>query len=1111
VPKRTDIEHILVIGSGPIIIGQACEFDYSGTQACRVLRNEGFRVSLVNSNPATIMTDPEFADATYIEPLTPEFVERVIAKERPDALLPTLGGQTALNLAVALHETGVLDKYGVELIGADIEAIQRGEDRQRFKEIVRLAGGRTPASRVCRTLEDAVDFAAGVDDRVVIRPSFTMGGLGSGLANDADEVRTMVVRGLAASPVHEVLVEQSVRGWKEFELELMRDKHDNVVVVCSIENLDPMGVHTGDSITIAPSMTLTDREYQHMRDIGIAVLREVGVDTGGCNIQFAIDPATGAMIVIEMNPRVSRSSALASKATGFPIAKIAAKLAVGYTLDEIPNDITLQTPAAFEPTLDYVVVKVPRFAFEKFPGADPVLTTHMKSVGEAMSIGRNFTEALGKALRSMETKAAGFWTRPEEALDVDELLTRAALPTDGRLYYVEQALRAGASVDDVAAATGIDAWFVDQIELIVAVGREVRDAPTLSEALLRKAKRHGLSDRQIAVLRPEFAGEDGVRSLRHRLDIRPVYKTVDTCAAEFAASTPYHYSSYDEETEVAGQHDREKVIILGSGPNRIGQGIEFDYSCVHAVMALRAAGYETVMVNCNPETVSTDYDTADRLYFEPLTFEDVLEVVHAEQGSGRVAGVICTLGGQTPLGLAQRLKDVGVPVLGTQPESIHLAEHRGAFGRVLLDAGLPAPKHGTATSFEQAKSVADTIGYPVLVRPSYVLGGRGMEIVYDEPHLADYISRATEITSDHPVLVDRFLDDAIEIDVDALCDATGEVYLGGVMEHIEEAGIHSGDSACALPPITLGSTDLVRIREATEKLAARIGVRGLLNVQYALKDDVLYVLEANPRASRTVPFVSKATAVQLAKAAARIAVGESIAELRTVGVLPTTGDGGDLPEDAPIAVKEAVLPFHRFRTVDGQNVDTVLGPEMKSTGEVMGLDTGFGTAFAKSQAATYGALPTEGTVFVSLANRDKRSAIFPVKRLADLGFRVLATSGTAQVLRRNGVACEVVGKYSEGPGNVVERIAAGDVDIVVNTPFGAPGNSGPRLDGYEIRTAAVSQGIPCITTVQGLAAVVQAVEALRRGDVGVRSLQEVHAALAGGTSGGRSTVDGPGA
>ena len=1094
-PRRADISHILVIGSGPIVIGQACEFDYSGTQACRVLRAEGFRVSLINSNPATIMTDPEFADATYIEPLTADFVERVIAAERPDALLATLGGQTALNLAVELHHGGVLARYGVELIGADIEAIQRGEDRQRFKEIVRSVGADVPASLVCHTLDEAMQFAATVGNRVVVRPSYTMGGLGSGLASDTGEVRTIVLRGLAASPIHEVLVEESVFGWKEFELELMRDRNDNVVVVCSIENVDPMGVHTGDSITVAPAMTLTDREFQHMRDVGIAVLRAVGVDTGGCNIQFAVDPADGRMVVIEMNPRVSRSSALASKATGFPIAKIAAKLAVGYTLDEIPNDITRETPAAFEPSLDYVVVKVPRFAFEKFPAADPVLTTHMKSVGEVMAIGRNFTEALGKALRSTETSDAGFWTRADPELDERGLADAVRVPTDGRIYRVEQALRATWSVERVAELSCIDPWFVDQIAQLVELRAELVDAPALTPALLRKAKRHGLSDRQLAALRPELAGEAGVRLLRWRAGIRPVYKTVDTCAAEFDALTPYHYSSYDEETEVAPQPHRPKVIILGSGPNRIGQGIEFDYSCVHAVLALREAGYETVMVNCNPETVSTDYDTADRLYFEPLTLEDVLEVVHAEQASGRVAGVICTLGGQTPLGLAQQLKDSGVPVLGTQPEAIDLAEHRGAFGRVLEAAGLPSPRHGTAMSFEDAKAVADSVGYPVLVRPSYVLGGRGMEIVYDEEMLSAYISRATEVSPDHPVLVDRFLDDAIEIDVDALFDGT-DLYLGGVMEHIEEAGIHSGDSACALPPITLGARDIAAVRTSTLAIARGVGVRGLLNVQYALTGDVLYVLEANPRASRTVPFVSKATAVPLAKAAARIALGETIRELRAEGLLPHQQDGGDLPLDAPIAVKEAVLPFHRFRGADGTHVDSLLGPEMKSTGEVMGFDAVFGTAFAKSQAAAYGSLPVKGTVFVSVANRDKRAAIFPVKRLSDLGFRILATAGTARVLRRNGVHAQIVGKFSDGPGNVVEEILAGGVDLVLNTPWGSAGNSGPRVDGYEIRTAAVAAGIPCLTTIQAVAAAVQGIEELVRGEVGVRSLQDLHADLA---------------
>ncbi|MEV0726125.1 carbamoyl-phosphate synthase large subunit [Micromonospora purpureochromogenes] len=1113
-PKRTDLKHILVIGSGPIVIGQACEFDYSGTQACRVLRSEGIRVSLVNSNPATIMTDPEFADATYVEPITPEFVELVIAKERPDALLPTLGGQTALNTAVALHEAGVLDKYGVELIGANIDAINRGEDRQLFKDIVAKAGARigvedptglVPRSRVCHSMAEVEATVAELGLPVVIRPSFTMGGLGSGMAHTDEDLHRIAGSGLAASPVHEVLIEESVLGWKEYELELMRDRHDNVVVVCSIENVDPMGVHTGDSVTVAPAMTLTDREYQRLRDLGIAVLREVGVDTGGCNIQFAVNPADGRIVVIEMNPRVSRSSALASKATGFPIAKIAAKLAIGYTLDEIPNDITLKTPAAFEPTLDYVVVKIPRFAFEKFPGADPELTTTMKSVGEAMSLGRNFTEALNKAMRSMETKGAGFWTQPDPAGATREnTLAALRMPHDGRLYTVERALRLGATIAEVAAASGgMDPWFLDQIAGLVELRAEIVDAPVLDAELLRRAKRAGLSDRQLAALRPELAAEDGVRTLRHRLDVRPVYKTVDTCAAEFEATTPYHYSTYDSETEVAPS-DRPKVLILGSGPNRIGQGIEFDYSCVHAVMALRAVGYETVMVNCNPETVSTDYDTADRLYFEPLTFEDVLEVWHAEDSSGRAAGgpgvvgVIVQLGGQTPLGLAQRLKNAGVPVVGTSPESIHLAEERGAFGAVLARAGLRAPAHGMATSYDEAKAIADEIGYPVLVRPSYVLGGRGMEIVYDDATLRDYIGRATDISPDHPVLVDRFLDDAIEIDVDALCDADGEVYLGGVMEHIEEAGIHSGDSSCALPPITLAGSHLTEVRRYTEAIARGVGVKGLLNVQYALKDDMLYVLEANPRASRTVPFVSKATAVPLAKAAARIALGATIAELRAEGLLPPTGDGGVMPADAPIAVKEAVLPFKRFRTPSGKGIDSLLGPEMKSTGEVMGIDTNFGHAFAKSQSAAYGSLPTGGRIFVSVANRDKRGMIFPIKRLADLGFEIVATTGTAEVLRRHGIACEQIRKhYESGEGeDAVSMILGGDVALVVNTPQGSGASA--RSDGYEIRSAAVTADIPCVTTVPGAAAAVMGIEARIRGDMQVRPLQELHAALRAG-------------
>ncbi|EHK80924.1 carbamoyl-phosphate synthase large subunit [Saccharomonospora azurea] len=1104
-PKRTDIEHVLVIGSGPIVIGQAAEFDYSGTQACRVLRSEGLRVSLVNSNPATIMTDPEFADSTYVEPVTPEFVEKVIVAEqekgRPiDSLLATLGGQTALNCAVALHERGVLEKYGIELIGADIDAIQRGEDRQKFKDIVRAVGGGVPRSAVCHSMEEVHETVAELGLPVVIRPSFTMGGLGSGMAHTPEELERMASFGLEESPVTEVLIEESVLGWKEYELELMRDRHDNVVIVCSIENVDPMGVHTGDSVTVAPAMTLTDREYQQMRDLGIAVLREVGVDTGGCNIQFAVNPKDGRMVVIEMNPRVSRSSALASKATGFPIAKIAAKLAIGYTLDEISNDITGETPASFEPTLDYVVVKTPRFAFEKFPGADPELTTTMKSVGEAMALGRNFAEALGKAMRSLETKAVGFWTRPDpEGATLESTLEALRTPHEGRLYTVERALRLGATVDQVHEASGIDPWFLDQIELIGEVGAQLRDVPVLDEGLLRRAKRIGLSDRQIAALRPELAGEDGVRALRHRLGVRPVFKTVDTCAAEFEAKTPYHYSAYETdpaaESEVAEQREKPKVLILGSGPNRIGQGIEFDYSCVHAALALREAGFEAVMVNCNPETVSTDYDTSDRLYFEPLTFEDVLEIVHAEQESGDVVGVIVQLGGQTPLGLAQRLADAGVPVVGTPPEAIHLAEERGAFGEVLTAAGLPAPKYGMATSFDGARAIADEIGYPVLVRPSYVLGGRGMEIVYDEESLRGYIERATEVTPEHPVLVDRFLDDAIEIDVDALYDGE-ELFLGGVMEHIEEAGVHSGDSACALPPITLGRTDLDAVRRSTEAIAKGIGVRGLLNVQYALKDDVLYVLEANPRASRTVPFVSKATAVSLAKAAALLMTGSSIADLRARGVLPAEGDGGLLPVGSPVAVKEAVLPFHRFRTPEGHGVDSLLGPEMKSTGEVMGVDVSFGEAFAKSQAGAYGSLPTHGTVFVSVANRDKRSLVFPVKRLADLGFRVVATAGTADVLRRNGIECAVVRKHYEGSTaaepNIVEVILDGGVDMVINTPYG---NSGPRVDGYEIRTAAVSRGIPCVTTVQGAAAAVHGIEALIRGDIVARSLQELQATV----------------
>ncbi|MBG6190219.1 carbamoyl-phosphate synthase large subunit [Arthrobacter sp. CAN_A212] len=1090
-PRRTDLKSVMVIGSGPIVIGQAAEFDYSGTQALRVLKEEGLRVILVNSNPATIMTDPEFADATYVEPITPEVVAKIIEKERPDALLPTLGGQTALNAAIALDKNGVLEKYGVELIGANIAAIELGEDREKFKGVVARCGAESARSMIIHSIDGALEAAADLGYPMVVRPSFTMGGLGSGLAYNEKDLRRIVGQGLQYSPTTEVLLEESILGWKEYELEMMRDKNDNVVVVCSIENLDPVGVHTGDSITVAPPMTLTDREYQRLRDISIAIIREVGVDTGGCNIQFAIEPDTGRIVVIEMNPRVSRSSALASKATGFAIAKIATKLSLGYTLDEIPNDITQKTPASFEPTLDYVVVKVPRFAFEKFPAADPTLTTTMKSVGEAMAIGRNFTEALQKALRSLEQKGSQLSFDTSADIDVPALITAAKRPTTERLAQVQQALLGGGTIDELYQATGIDPWYLDQLVLLNEVAATVREAPALTEEMLRLAKRHGFSDEQIGAL--THTPEAVVRGVRHALGVRPVYKTVDTCAAEFAAYTPYHYSSYDEEDEV-GPHAKPSIIILGSGPNRIGQGIEFDYSCVHATMALREAGYETVMVNCNPETVSTDYDISTRLYFEPLTLEDVLEVIAAEDRSGGVLGVFVQLGGQTPLKLAQELADAGIPILGTSPEAIDLAEHRGAFSRVLDAAGLVSPKNGTAVSFEDSKKIADEIGYPVLVRPSYVLGGRGMEIVYDEANLSRYIANATEITEAHPVLIDRFLEDAIEIDVDALYDGT-DMYLGGIMEHIEEAGIHSGDSACVLPPITLGADILQRVREATLAIADGVGVRGLINIQFALASDVLYVLEANPRASRTVPFVSKATGVQLAKAAALIGTGVSIAALRSEhGLLPARGDGGDLPLDAPVSVKEAVLPFSRFRTPDGTVVDSLLGPEMRSTGEVMGIDKYFDTAFAKSQSAANAALPTEGRVFVSVANRDKRSIIMPVKRLVDLGFEILSTGGTADVLRRNGIQATTVRKIAEGTGEhgegtVVDLITDGTIDMIINTPSGGQA----RGDGYEIRAAATSYGLPVITTVPEFGAAVQAIEAMRSYEWSVTSLQE-HAA-----------------
>jgi len=1100
-PKRDDINSVLVIGSGPIVIGQAAEFDYSGTQACRVLREEGVRVILVNPNPATIMTDPDFADATYIEPITPEVIETIIAKEKPDAILPTLGGQTALNAAMALDKAGILAKYDVELIGAKVDAIEKGEDRQIFKQLVLDAGADVAASRIAHTMDEVLAAADELGYPLVVRPSFTMGGLGSGFAYDEKDLRRIAGAGLHDSPTSEVLLEESILGWKEYELELMRDTADNTVVVCSIENVDPVGVHTGDSITVAPALTLTDREYQKLRDIGIDIIRAVGVDTGGCNIQFAVDPESGRIIVIEMNPRVSRSSALASKATGFPIAKIAAKLAIGYRLDEIPNDITKVTPASFEPTLDYVVVKVPRFNFEKFPAADVTLTTTMKSVGEAMAIGRNYATALQKALRSLEKRGSSFHWGPEDR-SVEELLEIATVPTDGRIVVLQQAMRKGATIEQAFEATKIDPWFLDQIALINEVAEFVRTAGELDADTLRTAKEHGFSDAQIAQLRGIPEAE--VRGIRHALAIRPVYKTVDTCAGEFPALTPYHYSRYDAETEVAPS-DRTKVVIIGSGPNRIGQGVEFDYSCVHASFALSDAGYETVMVNCNPETVSTDYDTSDRLYFEPLTLEDVLEVLHAEAQSGTILGVICQMGGQTPLGLAKGIEDAGYTILGTPPEAIDLAEERELFSRLLDEAGLVAPRSGTAIDVEGAVAVAEGIGYPVLVRPSFVLGGRGMEIVYDTASLRDYFVRIADqaiIGPGMPLLVDRFLDDAVEIDVDALYDGT-DLYIGGVMEHLEEAGIHSGDSSCTLPPMSLGRGEIDRVREATHAIARGVGVRGLLNVQFAVSAGVLYVIEANPRASRTVPFVSKALGIPMAKAAARIMAGTPIAGLIAEGMLPEQ-DGSRVPLDAPIAVKEAVLPFKRFRTKDGRMVDSVLGPEMRSTGEVMGIDRDFPTAFAKSQAAAYGGMPLEGTVFISVADDDKRAVILPAHRLQELGFTITATEGTAEILARNGIRVTVVRKYSEtldsGEPNIVDLINAGEIDMIVNTPSGGLS----RADGYEIRAAAVAADKALFTTMAVLGAAVSALPVLREG-FRVRSLQEYAAdraaALAGQQAG----------
>jgi carbamoyl-phosphate synthase large subunit len=1079
-PKDNSIRSVLVIGSGPIVIGQACEFDYSGTQACRVLKEEGVRVILVNSNPATIMTDPEFADATYVEPITPDYLESIIARERPDAILATLGGQTALNAAMKLDELGILAKYSVRLIGADIPAIKRGENREEFRSIVEKVGGESARSVICHTIEDCIAAASKLNYPVVVRPSFTMGGLGSGIAFNESELRLIAGAGLQYSPVTEVLLEESIIGWKEYELEVMRDHKDNVVIVCSIENVDPMGVHTGDSITVAPALTLTDVEFQRLRDLAISIIREVGVATGGCNIQFAVNPENGRVVVIEMNPRVSRSSALASKATGFPIAKIATKLAIGYSLDEIPNDITKKTPASFEPTLDYIVVKIPRFAFEKFPEADPRLTTTMKSVGEAMAMGRSFPEALQKALRSLEKKGSEFsW---EISRSVEALLASMQIPTEFRLKEVQQGLALGLSIEAVNKATGIDPWFLSQIHLINQEASRLKESSELSSHLLKSAKRLGFSDSQIAALRG--MKEEDVRTIRWRNSIRPVYKTVDTCAGEFEAFTPYHYSTYALTTEVKPR-TKPAIIILGSGPNRIGQGIEFDYSCVHACFALSQAGYETIMINCNPETVSTDYDTSDRLYFEPLTLEDVLEVYHAELAAGPVIGVITQLGGQTPLGLAKKLEQEGVPILGTSVDAIHKAEDRGAFGKILTETGLKAPAFGTAFSFEDAQGVASEIGYPVLVRPSFVLGGRGMEIVYDEDSLRSFIKKATEINPEHPVLIDSFLDNAIEIDVDALYDST-DIYLAGIMEHIEEAGVHSGDSACVTPPQSISPEMIDEILNTTEKLAREIGVIGLINVQYAISSSELFVIEANPRASRTVPYVSKATGVPVAKAAALIASGRTIKELRASGVIPKTKIG----VSKGIAVKEAVLPWNRFRRIDGKNVDSTLGPEMKSTGEVMGIAADFGSAFAKSQIAAFGPLPIKGKVFVSIADKDKLSAIDSARALDELGFELCATAGTSAALANEGIKTQIVAKHSEknerSDQSVVDLIENGEIHLVINTPFGRDS----KKDGWFIRSAAIARGVPCITTIPGFKAAVSGIRALQKGGVSTKSLQD---------------------
>ena len=1073
VPKRTDIQKILILGAGPIVIGQACEFDYSGTQACKALREEGYVVVLVNSNPATIMTDPEMADRTYIEPITVETIEQILAVEKPDAVLPTLGGQTGLNVGMALHESGALDRHGCILIGASAEAIRKAEDRALFKQCMGEIGLESARSDLAHNLDEARAVREQVGLPCVLRPSFTLGGSGGGIAYNREEFDRMVAYALELSPVHSVLIEESVIGWKEYEMEVMRDCADNAVIVCSIENFDPMGIHTGDSITVAPAQTLTDKEYQRMRDASLAILRKIGVETGGSNVQFAINPRDGRMIVIEMNPRVSRSSALASKATGFPIAKIAAKLAVGFRLDEIRNDITRETPACFEPTIDYVVTKVPRWAFEKFPDADPILTTQMKSVGEVMAIGRTFKESLQKALRGLEVGRFGLgcdkkdlWYTSRQPSE-DEIKSKLAIPNTERIWYIRYAFLAGMDVDRIHAITGIDPWFLSSLEELLQIEARLREVHALEEAgddLIRLAKRNGFSDRQLATLWETTEGE--VRRDRKRRGILNVFKLVDTCAAEFEAVTPYYYSTYEQEDE-ARVGDKPRIMILGGGPNRIGQGIEFDYCCCQAAFALRADGYEVVMVNSNPETVSTDYDTSDRLFFEPLTVEDVLNISERIEPQG----VIVQFGGQTPLNLAKALEAEGVPIIGTSPESIDLAEDRERFRLVIERLGLRQPPNASATRYEEARRIAERIGYPVVVRPSFVLGGRAMEIVYDELSLNRYMTEAVEASPEHPILIDKFLEDAIEVDVDAVCDGQRTI-VGGVMEHIEEAGIHSGDSACAIPPFSLPESIVGQLKEQTYALAEALQVRGLMNIQFAVKDGEIYVLEVNPRASRTVPFVSKATGLNLAKVAARIMVGKSLEEQ------------GITEEPIPryVSVKEAVFPFAKF-----PGVDIVLGPEMRSTGEVMGIDTDFASAFAKSQLAAMSRLPSRGTVFVSVAPRDRQVVVPIARRLSTMGFQLLGTSGTAGTLLQHGIDVATIRKIREGRPNLLDHLANGAIDLIVNTPSG----KGARTDEGRIRASAVSHGVPCITTIAGARAAVAAMERLREGKLNVYALQDL--------------------